>query len=543
VKTHVRRVLWWGCAAISVCAVSARAVTGVWTNVSGGYWADSANWQDGIVPSGVGAVADFSALHSGSTVTITNYTGIGAIVFSGVSGDNWTLASTGSGSIGFAASPLLKDETAGEIRVEDGTLTLTAPFCWLLNGIVKSGSGHLRLTTKNDYTGNTRIDGGTLILANDATLSSSTVVFNSADAALMLESDASVGGLAAQGASKSGSAAFDGLKSAAEYNNLCMANGLWIGGVLLVGTRDSVILRQSWGWTSTAKNMPMRADAIFDLASVTKAVGTTTALALCIDRGWLDPDVVFTNYLPGYKGTLRGPVTVRDLARHLSGFNNSKPYAVDGRVTELILEFSPVRPAGEPYEYSCGNFILLGLLVEQLAGKSLAEFCQDNVWAPLAMQDTRWTPLPTPDPRRVVKPPFTPTLGVVSDEPARAAGRPIGNAGLFSTADDLAAYCRMLLGGGVCNGTRILSESSVQMFGTRPDTRSPAAFGWRVSAGLNPSALSAATLSHTGFTGQSVWIDPAQGRFVILLTNRIGDHAAAGQARIELADRVLRALQ
>jgi CubicO group peptidase (beta-lactamase class C family) len=81
------------------------------------------------------------------------------------------------------------------------------------------------------------------------------------------------------------------------------------------------------------------------------------------------------------------------------------------------------------------------------------------------------------------------------------------------------------------------------MFGTRPDTRSPAAFGWRVSAGLNPSALSAATLSHTGFTGQSVWIDPAQGRFVILLTNRIGDHAAAGQARIELADRVLRALQ
>jgi CubicO group peptidase (beta-lactamase class C family)/glycosidase len=337
--------------------------------------------------------------------------------------------------------------------------------------------------------------------------------------------------------------AFDGLKAVTDYNDMCMANGLWVGGVLLVGTADTVVFRQAWGWTAQTKNFPVRTDSIFDLASVTKAVGTTTALAICMDRGWVDPDAVFTNYLPGYKGTLRGPVTVRDLSRHLSGFDNSKPYTVEGQVTNRILEFSPVRPAGEPYEYSCGNTILLGLLVEHVSGMSLADFCREHVWTPLAMSDTQWTPLQNPDPRRVVKPLSTPTLGVVSDEPARAAGRPIGNAGLFSTADDLATFCRMVLKGGIFNNMRIMSESAIQTLYTRPDTRSPVAFGWRVDSAYTPSALSTSTLSHTGYTGHSVWIDPAHGLFVILLTNRTGDHDTAKNARIELADRILKALQ
>ncbi len=531
----------WLSAALIGMAFIVWADTGVWVNVSGGYWADSNNWENAYIPSGIGNAADFSALHSGETVTVTNYTAVGAVLFSGAPDADWTLAATGAGSIGFASSPFLQNGEAGEIRVEKGTMTFNMPFGWLADGIVKSGSGCLRLTAANEYAGNTRIDGGTIILAEGAELNRSTVVFNAVDALLSLESDAHIGGVASWVMSAI-EIPFNGLKSAADYNNACMANGLWVGGVLLVGTAETTVFREAWGWTAETKKFSMPTDALFDLASVTKAVGTATALSICMDRGWVDPDVTFTNYLPGYRGTLKGLVTVRDLARHISGFDNSKPYSVEGQVTDKILEFSPVRPAGETYAYSCGNYILLGLIVENMSGMSLAEFCEENVWTPLAMLDTQWTPLVNPDQRRVVKPNFTSALGVVSDESARAAGRPVGNAGLFSTADDLAVFCQMILKGGVFKKKRILSEAAMQILNTRPDTRSPVAFGWRVDAAYTPSSLSASTLSHTGYTGQSVWIDPAQGRFVILLTNRTGSHSLAAQARIELAERILNVL-
>ena len=326
---------------------------------------------------------------------------------------------------------------------------------------------------------------------------------------------------------------------AVAFNASCMSNGLWTGAVVMAGTRDKVRFKQAWGWMDKAKTFPMREDAVFDLASVTKAVGTTTAIAVCIDRGWIDPDAVFTNYLPHYKGTLKGPVTVRDLARHLSGFDNLKPYDEEGQVTELILQFSPVRPAGEPYEYSCGNFILLGLMAEHVSGKSLSELCRESVFEPLGMRDTRWAPVPNPDPRRVVRQAITGTLGVVSDPPARHANHPVGNAGLFSTAEDVAALCRMMLSGGSCGEKRILSEKVVRRLGERPDTRSPVAFGWRVEPKINPTSLSETTMSHTGWAGNSMWIDPVKSCYVIVLTNRLGDHEKAARARIGLAECVL----
>ena len=335
-------------------------------------------------------------------------------------------------------------------------------------------------------------------------------------------------------------AALVGRPDPAAFNEACRSNGLWTGAVVMAGTRDKVLFKQAWGWMDKDQTSPMREDAVFDLASVTKAVGATTAIALCIDRGWVDPDTVFTNCLPEYKGSLKGAVTVRDLARHLSGFNNSKPYDKEGQVTQRILQFSPARPAGELYEYSCGNFILLGLIVERASGKSLADFCRENVFEPLGMRDTQWAPLPNPDPKRVVRQAIKQTFGVTSDEPARHANHPLGNAGLFSTAEDLSAFCRMMLAGGVCGEKRILSEKVMRMLGTRPDTRSPAAFGWRADPAFNPPSLSEATMSHTGWAGNSLWIDPVRQRYVVVLTNRTGDHEKASRARTELAERVLR---
>jgi autotransporter-associated beta strand protein len=182
-----------------VCAaLLARAGTGVWANVSGGYWADPANWQDGVVPvsagtsAGGGDVADFTALGSGQTVTVTNTTFSGAMLFPNLPGGAWTV--TGS-ALGLSNSPAFPAEQHGEIRVDGGTLHLAAPITSVNNGVAKTGAGALRLAATNTFTGITRLSGGTLSLANGAMLAYSPVVFASPSAALALEGDAQVGGV------------------------------------------------------------------------------------------------------------------------------------------------------------------------------------------------------------------------------------------------------------------------------------------------------------------------------------------------------------
>jgi autotransporter-associated beta strand protein len=179
--------------AMGICAttVAAQADTGVWTNVSGGYWADAANWQDGYVPVGAPNAADFSALGSGGTVTITNYTGMGAILFSNATDAVWTLL----GTMGFAHSPLHPSENLGEILVGGGTLNFAASIASADYGVAKTGPGMLRFSTTHTYTGNTRLDGGTLALTNGAVLQRSSVIFNATNAVLTLEGDASIGGV------------------------------------------------------------------------------------------------------------------------------------------------------------------------------------------------------------------------------------------------------------------------------------------------------------------------------------------------------------
>lgn len=328
------------------------------------------------------------------------------------------------------------------------------------------------------------------------------------------------------------------VESATEFNASCMSDGLWTGSVVIAATAESTVFRQAWGYTSADKTVEMPEDAIFDLASLTKPVAVATAVAICMDRGWIDISAPFVQYLPEYQGQLQETVTVLDLARHVSGFDNSKPYLDGKRVIADVMHHSPVRPPRQQFEYSCCNYILLGLIVEKASGHSLSRFCREAIFDPLSMQNTQWTPLQKPD-SRVVKSIFTPALGVASDNPARAAGRPIGNAGLFSTADDLARFCRMMLANGTYDGKRLLSKRAMRELSIKSDERSPLALGWFVDKSKNPPSLSDATLSHTGWTGNSLWIDPAQQCFVIVLTNRTGDHSRAINARIKLAEHVL----
>ncbi len=329
------------------------------------------------------------------------------------------------------------------------------------------------------------------------------------------------------------------VKAISEFNASCMSDSLWTGAVVLAGTPDKTVFHQAWGYTSAENTLVLPENAIFDLASVTKAVATATAIAICMDRGWIDLNTPFSRYLPKYRGELKEYVTVIDLARHISGFDNNKPFLEKKgeAMIDDLLGNSPLRLPGQ-YEYACVNYILLGLIVEKVSGEALDLFCEKNIFAPLSMVDTHFSPVKKT--KRVVKSPFTPEQGVASDNPARAAGRPVGNAGLFSTADDLAKYCRMILANGTCGDKRILSGKAIMAMKTKTDACSPLAFGWFVDEKRNPPLLSSSTLNHNGWAGNSIWIDLSQQCFVIVLTNRSGDHGKAAEARLELAGLVVK---
>lgn len=188
----------WVCAWAVSGAIAAQAATGVWSNVSGGYWADGANWQDSVVPSsagsepGSGDVADFTALAAGETVTVTNYTGSGALRFAGLAGDFWTVT---GGSLGLANAPDFLAERYGEIRVDGGELNLVAPVNNGGYGVAKTGTGTLRLSSTHTYTGFTHLKAGRLALTNGAGLAVSAVIVDAPDAALQLEGDAQIGSI------------------------------------------------------------------------------------------------------------------------------------------------------------------------------------------------------------------------------------------------------------------------------------------------------------------------------------------------------------
>ncbi|MDD4101890.1 MAG: hypothetical protein PHU80_04575 [Kiritimatiellae bacterium] len=196
-KKNGNRIFLLAFAVLAFGASATRAATGVWVNAVGGYWADPANWQDGFVPSSAPDLADFSALGSGEMVTITNDTGVGAMLFVGLPDAEWSIQAQNDAKLGFDATPLTTDFAGGEIRVSGGTLTLWPSVYYAGRGIAKSGSGRVRLV--NHYgesaVGDIRLDGGTLILSNNAALVDSVVVMNSTNTLLLLESDAQINGI------------------------------------------------------------------------------------------------------------------------------------------------------------------------------------------------------------------------------------------------------------------------------------------------------------------------------------------------------------
>lgn len=311
------------------------------------------------------------------------------------------------------------------------------------------------------------------------------------------------------------------------------------GVVALVGRRGAVAYARAVGRRAVEPaSEPMTRDTIFDLASLTKPVATSASVMILLEQGKLRLDDRLGTLLPEFGNHGKGPITVEQLLRHRSGLIADNPLSDydDGpaeawrRLADLDLK----APPGERFLYSDVNFLILGRIVERIAGQSLDAFARANIFEPLDMAGTRFLPAgealseelrariaPTePDAGAMLR-------GVVHDPRSRALGGVAGHAGLFGTADDLAVFAQTILDAGRApNGYRLLAPLTVRLMtspGDEPE-RQRRGLGWDVATGFSAprgALFGPSSFGHTGFTGTSLWIDPESQTFVILLTSRL----------------------
>lgn len=303
--------------------------------------------------------------------------------------------------------------------------------------------------------------------------------------------------------------------------------GAFPGAAIAVGRRGQVVLERGIGSTGwTAADVPVDPDrTVYDLASLTKVVATTTALMLLVEDGRVELDAPVSTYLPEFSGGAKDRVTVRHLLTHTSGLPawaqiwGSTPDEALGRAVRVPLQSEP----GARVEYSDVGFVVLYAAAERAAREPLYRLLDRRVYGPLKMRYTTYAAgagctICASTARRS----GDGFQGKVHDPIARQLGGVAGNAGLFSTVHDMARFAAMLANEGELDGVRVLKPETVRMFGRRQvGTR---ALGWetpnRAGGGAAGLRISPAAYGHTGFTGTSIWIDPDRGTWTVILANR-----------------------
>ena len=323
------------------------------------------------------------------------------------------------------------------------------------------------------------------------------------------------------------------------------------GAIALVGTRSGILTQVSAGRIDWATHAPPPNDrTLWDLASLTKVVGLTTAMMQLVERGQVDLDAPVQRYLPEWQGRDKDRVTVRHLLTHSSGLAPFiqlwKRTASADEARRIVLAAPLDTAPGARMVYSDLGAMLAGWIVERVSGERLDAYLAAHVFGPLQMTDTRYLP-PTALRARIApteRDPWRGRLlrGEVHDENAFLLGGVSAHAGLFSTGADLARFARMYLNGGTLDGVRLVDGETIRRFTAvqRPGF-SNRALGWEAPTGTNSAGrlMRAPAFGHTGFTGTSLWIDPANDRFVILLTNRVNptrDRTGIARVRTLVAD-------
>ncbi len=324
------------------------------------------------------------------------------------------------------------------------------------------------------------------------------------------------------------------------------------GAVVLVGRQGKIVWRRAYGNRALEpREEPMTTDTIFDLASLTKVVATATSMMILVERGLVRLGDSVSRYIPEFAENGKRNITVEQLLIHRSGLiadNEIKDYEQGpAKAMENIWRLAPLAEAGSKFIYSDVNYIVLAELVRRAGGKPINEFAAENLFAPLGMKDTGYKPAATlksrvaPTEKRGGGATVASTgekasgqehwmRGEVHDPRAYLLGGVAGHAGLFSTADDLAIYCQMILNGGEYQGRRILSPLTVaRMTEGRPSGGNGTdglvrGLGWDIFTGFSANRgdlFPVGSFGHTGFTGTGLWLDPLSETFVVFLSNRV----------------------
>jgi len=321
--------------------------------------------------------------------------------------------------------------------------------------------------------------------------------------------------------------------------NAAIADSAWPGGVLIIGRNGENIYEKAYGFHTYEKKVTTRIDDIFDLASITKVMSTTSAVMSLYDRDLIDLDQHVSEYIPDFHGQseeiteIKRKTTIRHLLTHTSGIPAYKNFNRDiytpDMIIEDILSLDFRADPGTRYEYSCLGFITLGELVKRVSGIPLDEYVQKHVFGPLKMEHTcynppvEWMPRITPTEYSEKEQDFI--RGRVHDGVAAGLAGISGNAGLFSTAPDMAVFARMMLNKGEYKGVKIFKPETVELFTRRAYIleNNSRCLGWDSPQGISSSGVYAGenSFGHTGFTGTSFWIDPDNQVYVILLTNAV----------------------
>jgi CubicO group peptidase (beta-lactamase class C family) len=335
-----------------------------------------------------------------------------------------------------------------------------------------------------------------------------------------------------------------------------IAAGRLPGCVVVIGTRDAVLWRRAYGQRALLPApAPMLEDTVFDLASLSKAVATTIAAMILVERGTIRLDDPVSRFIPEFTGRGRERITLWHLLTHTSGIrsvNRLRDYEAgpEAGLRAVLAE----RPRGRPgtrYDYSDLGFIVLGEVIRRASGQDLATFVRENVYAPLQMSETGYLPAEAlraraaPTEQRM-RPDGTREeqyiQGLVHDPRAFRLGGVAGNAGVFSTAADMTRFAQAMLGRGALGPARILREETFDaMLVEQPvpaagTTRR--ALGWMLQERGGP--LHARAYGHAGWTGTSLWIDPSRDLFVLFLSNRVhpdgrGDHSGLARRIAQIA--------
>jgi CubicO group peptidase (beta-lactamase class C family) len=336
--------------------------------------------------------------------------------------------------------------------------------------------------------------------------------------------------------------------------------GIYPGAVVVIGRRDTVLYSRGYGhftWKPTSP-VPDPDSTMWDIASITKVVGTASAVMRLIEAGLLSLDAPVRQYLPRFSGGPKDRVTVRMLLDHTSGLRSYAPLFKQARTRESAIDqlhAEPViRTPGETPLYSDLNAILLALVVERVSGMPLDRYVAREVFEPLEMRQTTYRPTAAMKRRTVPTALWRghPVQGQVNDPNAAVLGGAAGHAGIFSTGMDLARYAQAWLRSGVGPRGQWVSPTTMRRFLERGANSGPRLLGWDTAehGGKEPSVfgtlISDAGYGHTGFTGTEIWIDPARDMFLVFLTNRTYDprprdsQHALRRVRASLSDAALR---